>query len=641
MRFSPAFLDELKARLPVSEVAGKRVKLRKAGREWKGLSPFNKEKTPSFFVNDQKHAWFDFSSGKNGNIFDFVMQTEGLSFPEAVERLAIQAGIPIPEASPETQAREERAKTLHDVMELAAKFYETTLSSARGAKARGYLADRNIKNATQLEFRLGYAPPDRYALKEHLGALGISVGSMIEAGLLITGDDIPVPYDRFRDRVIIPIHDQRGKVIAFGARTLNPDVQPKYLNSPDTTLFKKGTTVFNFHRARQPAHNDGSVVVVEGYMDAISIYQAGLKGVVATMGTAFTEEQIQALWRLSSEPIVCFDADAAGVNAVHRSIDRILPVLKVGRTFRFAFMHAGKDPDELIRQKGLDAFKDILLGSLPLWDVLWDRETSNRKFNTPDTRAALEHKLYSIIRSIEDKTVNTAYFRTCRIELADFFWRTTKGRLEQAKKSRLIEQEVTIEKEGYKHGLQKVLVGTLVHYPEFLDLKGERVSGLHLSDELEAFRKALYDLLYTHGEIDVELIYSKIDRRYFETLEDIHGDRTDKLQRGHNLFKRFRILEYRPSLQFVEECIDHFIHDLEIEQMLTDLKRLKAETVDDANFDEITTRLSDLVREIHKNIQTYNITGSRLAEEAADFKRLGRGADRPMPEAVPLLMPAL
>src|SRR5271166_4052147 len=263
MRFSPQFLDELRARLPVSEVVGKRVKLRKAGREWKGLSPFNKEKTPSFFVNDQKAMWFDFSSGKNGNIFDFVMQTEGLSFPEAVERLAGLAGVPLPKVSPEAEAREQKARSLHDVMELAAKYFESVLASANGARARGYLADRGIKPTAQLEFRFGYAPAERYALKEHLGSQGVSVADMIEVGLLIAGDDIPVPYDRFRDRIIIPIHDQLGRVIAFGGRTLSDDVQPKYLNSPETSLFHKGSTVFNFHRARKAAHDEGSVIVVE------------------------------------------------------------------------------------------------------------------------------------------------------------------------------------------------------------------------------------------------------------------------------------------------------------------------------------------------------------------------------------------
>ena len=220
------------------------------------------------------------------------MQTEGVSFPEAVERLAAMAGVPVPQSNPQFEAIEAKRKSLYDIVELAAKFFEKNLASREGARARGYLADRGVKSATQVEFRIGYALPERFALKEHLGALGISVDEMIEAGLLIAGEDIPVPYDRFRDRVIIPIHDQRGRVVAFGGRVLNPDVQPKYLNSPETTLFHKGSIVFNFHRARQPAHDDGSVVVVEGYLDAISIYQAGLKSVVASMGTSFTEEQI-------------------------------------------------------------------------------------------------------------------------------------------------------------------------------------------------------------------------------------------------------------------------------------------------------------------------------------------------------------
>ena len=255
MRFPPQFLDELRARLPVSEVVGRRVRLKKAGREWKGLSPFNKEKTPSFCVNDQKMAWFDFSSGKNGTIFDFVMMTEGLTFPEAVERLAAQAGLPLPKMSPEEEARDQRRRSLHDIVELAAKFFEDTLASRAGAKARGYLADRGLDPAVQLKFRLGYAPPERFALKEHLGKAGIGSEDMIEAGLLVAGDDIPVPYDRFRDRVMFPITDLRSRVIAFGGRALEREAQAKYLNSPETPLFHKGATLYNIAAARPTARS--------------------------------------------------------------------------------------------------------------------------------------------------------------------------------------------------------------------------------------------------------------------------------------------------------------------------------------------------------------------------------------------------
>src|ERR1700726_4090138 len=281
MRFTPEFLDELKARLQVSEVVGRRVKLKKSGREWKGLSPFQQEKTPSFFVNDQKQAWFDFSSGKNGNIFDFLVQTEGLSFPEAVERLAAMAGGALPPASPHAARQEQRRKTLHDVMELAAKFFADTLASRNGAKARGYLGDRAISPAVQLQFRIGYAPGERFALKEHLGSQGISVEDMVESGLLVSGDDIPVPYDRFRDRVMFPIGDLRGRVIAFGGRALDKEAQAKYLNSSETPLFHKGGTLYNIATARVAAHKGAAVIAVEGYVDVIAMGGAGYEAAVA------------------------------------------------------------------------------------------------------------------------------------------------------------------------------------------------------------------------------------------------------------------------------------------------------------------------------------------------------------------------
>src|SRR3954470_16422549 len=302
MRFTPQFLDELRARLPVSEVVGRRVKLKKSGREWKGLSPFQQEKTPSFFVNDQKQAWFDFSSGKNGNIFDFLVQTEGLSFPEAVERLASMAGLPLPAVTPDAARHEARRQTLYDVMELAAKFFESTLASRGGAKARGYLADRAISPATQVQFRLGYATGERFALKEHLGSLGIPVDDMVEAGLLVAGDDIPVPYDRFRDRVMFPITDLRGRAIAFGGRALDKEVSAKYLNSPETPLFHKGGTLYNIAAARAAAHKGAPVIAVEGYVDVIAMVTSGFEATVAPLGTALTADQLVLLWKMADEP---------------------------------------------------------------------------------------------------------------------------------------------------------------------------------------------------------------------------------------------------------------------------------------------------------------------------------------------------
>src|SRR3954464_8220850 len=420
MRFSPQFLDELRARLPVSEIVGRRVKLCKAGREWKGLSPFNKEKTPSFFVNDQKMAWFDFSSGKNGNIFDFLMATEGLSFPEAVERLAQQAGMPLPVVSQDEEARDRRRKTLNDIVELAAQFFQTTLASRNGAKARGYLADRGLDAATQIKFRLGYAPAERFALKEHLGNQGIPVEDMVEAGMLVAGDDIPVPYDRFRDRVMFPITDVRGRVIAFGGRALEKDVPAKYLNSPETPLFHKGDNLYNLSAARQAIHNGAALIVVEGYVDVIAMVTAGFAGSVAPLGTALTENQLALLWKMADEPILCFDGDKAGPNPAFRAADLALPHLTPGKSLRFALLPEGQDPDEVARSGGRVAIEEVISAARGLADVIWSREIEGGTFATPERRAALEARIGELTGGIRDEVVRRYY----RQDLAERLQRT-------------------------------------------------------------------------------------------------------------------------------------------------------------------------------------------------------------------------
>jgi DNA primase len=433
MRFPPEFLDELRARLPVSEVVGRRVKLKKSGREWRGLSPFNKEKTPSFFVNDQKGFFHDFSSGKHGSIFDFVMMTEGLSFPEAVERLAALAGMQLPEVGREDEARAQHRKTLHDVLDLAAKFFAATLAGRAGAKARGYVADRGLDPAIQVKFGLGYAPPERFALKEHLGAQGIPVDDMVEAGLLVAGEDIPVPYDRFRDRVMFPIGDLRGRVIAFGGRALDPQAPAKYLNSPETPLFHKGATLYNIAPARAAAHAGASVIAVEGYVDVIAMVGAGFEATVAPLGTALTEDQLVLLWKMADEPTLCFDGDTAGRRAADRAVDVALPLLKPGKSLRFASLPEGNDPDDLVRAGGRAAVEDVLAGGRPLVQMLWMRETEAGGFDTPERRAALEARLGAVVAGIGEESVRRHYRREFENRLRSLFetdepfWRRATG----------------------------------------------------------------------------------------------------------------------------------------------------------------------------------------------------------------------
>ncbi len=337
MRFPPSLLDEIRARLSVSQVVSRKVPLKRAGREFKGLSPFKQERTPSFTVNDQKGFYHCFASGEHGDIFTFLVKTEGLSFPEAVERLAQEAGVPMPKASPrDAQIEDERAR-LYALLATASDFFEKQLTT-QAQEARRYLEKRGLGRDAISRFRLGYAPNSKSALKEHLAKAGFSTAEMVASGMLIAGDDIPVAYDRFRHRIMFPIADIKGRVIAFGGRALDPDAPAKYLNSPETPLFHKGTVLFNAHNARAAAHDKGQVIVVEGYMDVIALSEAGFPQTVAPLGTALTEDQLKLLWRMAPEPILCFDGDAAGRRAAFRAVETALPHLRPGFSVQFAFL---------------------------------------------------------------------------------------------------------------------------------------------------------------------------------------------------------------------------------------------------------------------------------------------------------------
>jgi DNA primase len=409
MRYTPSILDEIRARIPVSAVVGRRVKLTKAGREWKGLSPFNAERTPSFFVNDQKQRYFDFSSGKNGNIFDFLIETEGLSFPEAVERLAAEAGVTLPRFTPEMEEREKKVTSLVEVMELAAAFFENQLADRVGAEARRYLLGRDLQADIQRQFRIGYAPADRFALRDYLAGKGIAPELMMEAGLLIHGEEIAVPYDRFRDRVMFPIADARGRIIAFGGRALQADVPAKYLNSPETPLFHKGATLYNLHHARKAAHDRGTVIAVEGYIDVIAMSRAGFPNAVAPLGTALTEDQMKLLWRMAPEPVMLFDGDNAGKRAAYRALDVAMPHIGPGKTLRFAFMSGGKDPDELLRSAGPEAVKAVVERTSPFVDMLFQREVEKAPLDTPERKVDLRRRLLDCIQPVLDEAVRNAY----------------------------------------------------------------------------------------------------------------------------------------------------------------------------------------------------------------------------------------
>lgn len=483
MKFSDSFLDEIRARLPVSQVVSRRVPLKRRGREFVGLSPFNREKTPSFTVNDQKGFYHCFSSGKHGDVFTFLMETEGLSFPEAVERLAGEAGLELPKPDPQYERANRERLGLFDALEAASRFFEEEIKTREGREALSYAEGRGLAPEALKEFRIGFAPSSKEALKSALIKRGFTEAQLLDAGLLIKPDDSRATYDRFRNRLTIPILDAKSRVIAFGARALDPASEPKYLNSPETRLFDKGSTVFNFARARKAAFDSGELTVVEGYMDVIALNQAGFANAVATLGTAFTERQMELLWQLAPEPIICFDGDKAGEAAAARAIDRMLPNLREGRSFRFAFLPQGSDPDDLVRTKGSRAFAECLASARPLIDVVWLRELKSHPVDTPERRAAFEARLDGLLAEITNSRVRDHYKREVRNRLFAL-WRekSPRGRkLPAIASSRPAESRPTPLPSA--RGFVTVVILALVRHPWLLDRFAEEVATLEIRDK--------------------------------------------------------------------------------------------------------------------------------------------------------------
>jgi DNA primase len=413
MRFDEHFIEEIKGRLRPSDVIGKTVKLRKQGREYVGLSPFNKEKTPSFFVNDEKGQFFDFSSGKTGDIITFLQETERLTFAEAVEKLAAEAGLALPAADPRGAEVEKKRQGLADWLELAAQWFEAELKRPAGRDARAYLEKRGLPERDWARFRLGFSPAGRTALKDYLVAKGARPAELVEAGLLIAPEEGGAPYDRFRDRIIFPILDVRGRVVSFGGRAMDPNARAKYLNGPETVVFHKGNQLYGLSEARKilaaaPSGDHPPLVVVEGYMDVIACQRAGIPA-VAPMGTALTEEQMEVLWRHHHEPTLCFDGDRAGRQAAGRAIDRALPLLKPGKSFKFALVEGGKDPDEVLREQGSAALKAQLEKTTPFAEALFIRERDLEPLDTPERRTSLKVRLRKLAATIADPDLAQAY----------------------------------------------------------------------------------------------------------------------------------------------------------------------------------------------------------------------------------------
>ncbi|APL94351.1 DNA primase [Sphingobium indicum] len=510
MSLSPAFLDELRARTSLSTLIGRTVKVQKAGREYKACCPFHNEKTPSFTINDEKGFYHCFGCGAHGDAICWMTDQRGLPFMEAVKELAQAAGMEVPAPDPRAAKRAEQAKGLHDVMAAAQGFFEEQFGGIKGAEARAYLQKRGISAATAKAFGFGFSPDGRGRLKAALKDFGEPL--LIEAGLLIDPDGAEPDggrkrdsYDRFRSRLMLPIRDIRGRVIAFGGRILGAG-EPKYLNSPDTPLFDKGRTLYNIDRASPASRQTGRIIVVEGYMDVIALAQAGFEEAVAPLGTALTEHQIERLWKMADVPILCFDGDSAGQKAAIRAATRALPLLRPGMSLAFATLPAGKDPDDLIRAEGPAAMETVLGAAEPLVERLWKYERAAAPLDTPEQRAALKQRLSAITDAIAHPDVRAHYVHAFRERYDALFFaraafqprhqRGGSGARSGWQRDRrgnwkpplppAGSEARAIGASGMEQRLLRAVLASLLRHPEQIALHREMLAGLRIADPVLA-----------------------------------------------------------------------------------------------------------------------------------------------------------
>ncbi|PWC35474.1 DNA primase [Azospirillum sp. TSO22-1] len=550
MAFPPQFLEELRTRLALSDVVSKRMRLQRAGREYKAPCPFHNEKTPSFYVNDQKGFFHCFGCGAHGDIIGFVMRHDNLAFPEAVEALASEAGLPVPRPTEEDRHRYERQKTLHDLTEQACRWFERQLVAPAGRAGYDYFRRRGLDDEIIARFRLGFAPADGNALRQYMLSQGFGDDDMVTAGLLKRPEDGRAPFSFFRNRVIFPVADRRGRIVAFGARLMEGD-GPKYINTADTPLFHKGTLLYGLSRARQAAGDGQPVIVAEGYMDVIALVRAGFEGAVAPLGTALTETQIQELWKLipgaEKEPYLCFDGDNAGRRAAWRAVDRTLPHLAPGHSARVVFLPEGEDPDSLIRVQGAKAMRGVLEASIPLAEAVWRMETEGKRTDTPESKAAIKAALEARCDQIADRTVQ-AFYRTEMRRRVDeaFAWTRPQGPARgpwqpgrpgaTRKPQRHLVGEPGLRTgppPGHKrrspvrsvqeHLREKVLLATLINHSGLFDDVGESLGMLPFPPGgLDELRQALITILSADSGgdsgLDAAAVESHLSSAGFDTI---------------------------------------------------------------------------------------------------------------------------
>ena len=532
MSLPNGFLDELRSRICLSDVVGRKVQwdLRKSnqarGDMW-APCPFHQEKTASFHVDDNKGFYYCFGCQAKGDAIGFIKETENVNFIEAVEILASEVGLQMPEFDPKSKEKADRNKILLEIMEQSVNFFRLTLNSNQGKHALEYLKKRGLSSDAIERFEIGFAPADQTTLTQKLIDKGYDLDAIIETGMSVKSDESNRLYDRFRGRIMFPIRDSRGRCIAFGGRSLDPTARAKYLNSPETPLFDKGSNLYNLVNARSAVGRGEPLIVAEGYMDVIALDSGNFNGAIAPLGTAITEKQLQLMWRISPEPIIALDGDKAGLRAAYRLIDLSLPLLRTGKALRFSIMPEGKDPDDLIRNEGASAFKNLIDEAVPMVDLIWKRETEGKSFDSPERRAGLDKSLSDVIALIKDKNLKNHYRDALFQARRQFLGRQNAGTTEFKNNSRLMPQSDTKssflvaadEKTVSAQIRESTVIAVLMNFPELIEIFYDELIMIDLaSPDCDLILKELVKLDNgTKAEIKNEL------------MEKIGGEKVEKL----------------------------------------------------------------------------------------------------------------
>lgn len=592
----PAFLDEIKARVPLSEVVGQKLRIIRAGREYKACCPFHKEKTPSFTINDDKGFYHCFGCGVHGDVVSFLMEHDNLPFMEAVEILAARAGMQMPAPDPKAAQKAEQAKNLYDIMEMACALYQRALNGASARAARDYLAGRGLDAATIEQFRLGYAPVDSSALFQDLRREGAKESDLLLLGLIRQPEDGRSAYAFFRNRILFPVTDRKGRVVAFGARLLEGD-GPKYVNSPESPIFNKGHLLYNMAAAREALREDQPLILSEGYMDVIALSRAGFAASVAPLGTAVTESQIEGLWRLAREeagsglkcPILCFDGDEAGRRAALRAMDRALPLLAAGRSLSFAFLPQGEDPDSLLSSGGRQAMQSCLDARISLSDLLWQSHLQGRNLAQPEARAALKKDLLRMVGRIEDADLQRYYRDDIYARLGKLYAANRQAN----RGGRFANQGANRGRDSHSGSTTappriipaevkraRVLLAAMINYPQLFEGLGELLARLDMpSHILSGLRNELIRILESQDDLDENGIYTHLSRAGFEhELEQILSPAT---------YLQGRFAAPGQALEEVARHWQDWAEDYEMAMVGVDLERMKSLLAEEMTDDNL------------------------------------------------------